>query len=76
MNTVNVIEITDTNSMNINRLVCFPDNKEGNVDAEKLFKKIIKKGYKTITSEDIHYALDDGYFSRHNYYVAIVHSTN
>ena len=76
MDTVNVIEITDTRTMSINRLVCFPDNEEGNIDAEKLFKKILKKGYKTITLDDIKYALEDGYFSRHTYYIAIVHSTN
>ena len=76
MNTVNVIEIPDTNNIAISQLVCFPDTLEGNKDAEKLFEKIFKKGYKTITLDDIHYALQDGYFNRHDYYVAIVYSTN
>jgi hypothetical protein len=75
MNTVNVIEVTDTDSMSIDQLAAFPDTPEGNKQAEDLFIKLIEEKHPKEIAQ-ISFAVEDGWFCCDNYYLAIVHSTN
>lgn len=83
MNTVNVIEMTD---MTIQKLVAFPDDKEGNAKAEELFTQLINenkgdKGDKDVSDDDIAEAIAEGYWQDqlawvgHGYRVCLVHSS-
>ena len=74
MNTVNVIEIPDLTFMNINQLVAFEDTTEGNKQAEALFRSLVSANY-DISKSAMDARIEYGYFTRDNYYVAIVHST-
>ena len=75
--TVNVLEISDTNTMSITRLVAFPDNEAGNKEAEGLFCRLVKENSSDValTKKDITVGLEDGYFKEGSYFVCIVHST-
>jgi hypothetical protein len=82
MNTVNVIEITDTSSMAIEQLVAFPDDEGGNKKAEELFTALLKKRYSKVPAdlrepldETIVDALDDGWWEAKGYMILIVHSS-
>jgi hypothetical protein len=72
MNTVNVIEMV-TDTMQINLLKAFPDDENGNKEAEALFKQLaLKNGAE---EWDLDPAIDDGYFEMVSYYLCIVHSS-
>ena len=73
LNTVNIIEIPDSGNMAIQKLVSYPDNKDGNALAETLFRKLVAE--QTIGNVDLEIALDNGYFEDGTYYICIVHST-
>lgn len=75
--TVNVVEIPNTNEMGFSAFYSFPDNKQGNKDAEECFRKIILATFpdREYTEEDISCFIEDG-FSEDEYYLNIVHSIN
>ncbi len=75
MNTVNVIEISDTGTMSINQLVAFPDTPNGNAQAEELFKALVHENASDPSQHDTNMLCEDGYFSEGTYYCAIIHST-
>lgn len=74
MNTVNVIEIADTNNMAVQQLVAFYDDVVGNQKAEQLFKQLVQEN-STLRDMEIEVLIEDGYFEQSGYWVGIVHST-
>lgn len=75
--TVNVIEIPNINEMGISSFYSFPDNKQGNKNAEECFRKIIQETFpsREYTEEDISSFIEDGFIDD-EYYLNIVHSIN
>lgn len=71
LNTVNVIEMKDSNE-GIYLLVSFEDTPEGNTEAEALFKTLVAEYGDQCTRE----MLDDGIYTDGEAVVWIVHSTN
>lgn len=71
--TVNVIEM---NESYILQLVAFPETVEGNENAEKLFKQMVKENYSDVTDEQMNDCLDEGIFHWDNggFSVLLVHS--
>lgn len=77
MNTVNVIEIPDTENMCVAQLLCFPDNEEGNKKAEEIFVRLVQENDLNVTDDDIDVVLDNGYYNDgYGYWIGIVHNTN
>lgn len=77
MNTVNIIEIPDTDTMAIQQLVAFADHPLGNKQAEELFRELVAANTYFDENEkpDVEQCIEEGYFEAGTYYVAIVHST-
>lgn len=77
LNTVNVIEISDTLTMAVQQLRAFNDNHDGNAEAEKLFVTLIQEQNEgDVDDETIDDALENGYYEQGTYYVCLVHSTH
>ena len=76
VNTVNVFEIPDKNTLAIQDLVSFIDDTAGNKLAEEYFRKLVGKYLDSKEdTELIEEALDNGYYEFNNIYIGIVHST-
>jgi len=69
--TVNVIEMADGKVLG---LTAFPENKQGNKDAEKRFKDAIGESAPENDDEDIQDALDEGHCESGTWEVWLVHS--
>jgi LPS O-antigen subunit length determinant protein (WzzB/FepE family) len=76
-NTVNVIEVLDKN---IESIRSFSDDKNGNQEAEKLFRQIIKDNQdEGLTEADVESYIEDEYYSSGNghdttYELYLIHS--
>lgn len=68
IDTVNIIEASEGCVLGI---TSFKETKEGNKEAEELFRKII---IENVPVEDIEAALDNGYYEDGTYTIYIVHS--
>lgn len=73
LNTVNVLEIVDTDDMAINQLASFPDDATGNKAAEALFTTLL--GENGVPAEEFDDCIENGYYENGTYYLALVHST-
>lgn len=67
--TVNVIEY---NNGTVNFVISFTDNKEGNVEAEALFKKIAKEN--GMEDSDVEICLEDGLYENGDYQIFLTRS--
>ena len=78
LHTVNVVEITNGNE--VQGVSSFSDTPEGNKQAEKLFKRLVKEYESqdkyTVPSdaEDMQNYLNDGVFDVVNYQILLTHS--
>lgn len=73
LNTVNVIEINEGVILSIRS---FKDDKQGNIEAEKLFTKIIKENDINKIDNDIEHYLERGYYDNdYDYQCCIAHSS-
>jgi hypothetical protein len=71
VSTINVIELVNES---ISQVCSFSDDDSGNKAAEKLFGKFAKEN--GFTRSDVKIGLEDGYLTREDYTVFLVHSTN
>lgn len=74
LKTVNIIEVRDGQ---IQSLIAFPDDKKGNLAAEKLFMDLMLKNDLKDRQNflGVDYYLDEGVYSNNEgYYLYIVHS--
>lgn len=70
LNTVNVIEMTDSDTIDIRS---FTDDKKGNAAAEKVFRAcLLENG---CPPDDVDSYIEDGYFARMSYTLFLVHSS-
>ena len=75
LNTVNVIHMDEMDMLQ--SLQSFEDNKEGNEEAEALFKKLCKEHLHEVSDEDIEIFLENGSgkVSAFGGEILLVHST-
>jgi len=71
LNTVNVIEFSDDQIIG---LASYPDDKEGNSEAEKRFSEVAKENG-PFDQEEIDVALDDGIIEKGWWKLVLFHST-
>lgn len=76
LNTVNVVEVEDNCILQI---FSFTDDEKGSKEAEKVFKKLVRKAgdraVKNVVSEnEVEVSLEDGYYRFLDYSVYIEHS--
>lgn len=62
LNTVNVIDIANRENTNIRAFVAFPDDPDGNAEAEKLFCSWIRSINPDVTGDEMEDCLDEGCF--------------
>lgn len=70
--TINVTEVVDDNIVSIRS---FPDNAEGNLNAEILFHDIIVENDEDVLEEEIENALEEGAYSKGTWACFITHSS-
>ena len=77
LNTVNVIRFDNSgDACSIQEMKSFPDNPDGNKEAEKLFAEWARKLDSTINDEDMYVYSGDGYFEDKEYnLIVLTHST-
>ena len=73
LRTVNVIDCTNTEDFAVQQVRSFPENDEGNANAEALFKEWVAEAGGD--EDDLPAALDDGKFEIGEGFIAITHST-
>lgn len=73
MNTVNVIEVLDSNQWNVS-VHSFPETTEGNKEAEELFDHLVRESVDTMSSEDMARCLEDGVCEVGDGAILLVHS--
>jgi len=71
LSTVNVVEeVVDT----LLGITSFPDDKEGNRNAEIHFFDLVRETYPNELEENIEVAIEDGVFDKDQYHVFLIHS--
>lgn len=73
--TVNVIDVIDSVNHQIERLEAFPDNPDGNKQAESRFVEWIKEAGNAPSDEEIQVALESGIFEIGEGAILLVHSS-
>ena len=71
ISTVNVIEYIEDSVQSVRS---YEDNESGNVEAENIFKIIVKENDSEITNEELEVIIEDGYYEQGNYQLFLVHS--
>ena len=73
LKTVNVIELNDLGMPT--QLKSFPDDKQGNGEAELLFIQLVREHENAVSHEEMETLIDDGMWSDGGWTVLLVHST-